>query len=101
MRILTSVKRRHWGDSWVARDDDTHFYSDDPMGEGRTEAEAVTDLLEKLGYPKIVTEDQYFGWVATTEDYDGPGSPIGCGKTEQAAIDDLMQILEEKTCSLK
>ena len=48
MRILTSVKRRHWGDSWKAWDDDTHFYSDDPMGEGRTEAEAVENLLEIL-----------------------------------------------------
>ena len=48
MRILTSVKRRHWGDSWKAVDDDTHFYSDDPMGEGKTEAEAVQDLQEQL-----------------------------------------------------
>ena len=48
MRILTSVKLRHWGASWKAVDDDTHFYSDDPMGEGQTEAEAVENLLEIL-----------------------------------------------------
>ena len=48
MRIRTSVIRRHWGDSWYAVDDDTHFYSDDPMGQGRTEAEAIEDLQEQI-----------------------------------------------------
>ncbi|CAN5817451.1 hypothetical protein BH20PSE1_BH20PSE1_01510 [soil metagenome] len=34
-----------------------------------------------------------FDWTAVTENYDGPGSPIGYGATEQEAIDDLsMQI---------
>jgi hypothetical protein len=28
--------------------------------------------------------------------YDGPGSPIGMGKTEQEAIDDLKEQLTEK-----
>ena len=46
--------------------------------------------------PKIVTQDQYFGWIATTENYNGPGSPIGIGKTEQQAIDDLKEILADR-----
>ena len=48
MRILTNVKRRHWGDSWTAVDDDTHYYSDDPMGQGPTEESAIEDLMELL-----------------------------------------------------
>jgi len=40
---------------------------------------------------KIHTQDQFFGWVATTDDYDGPGSLIGTGATEQEAIDSLME----------
>ena len=47
---------------------------------------------------KIVTSEQIPGhWVAVDDDtYDGPGSPIGSGSTEQAAIDDLMEQLEER-----
>jgi len=48
MRILTSVKRRHWGDSWTAVDVDTHYYSDDPVGRGRTEQDAVDDLMQQF-----------------------------------------------------
>ena len=48
MRILTSVKRRHWGDSWTAVDDDDYYQVGDPMGRGRTEAEAIQDLQEQL-----------------------------------------------------
>ena len=48
------------------------------------------------GTLKIVTQDQYFRWVATTENYDGPGSPIGMGNTEQQAIDDLKEILADR-----
>lgn len=39
-------------------------------------------------------------WSAVTDDYDGaPDShcPIGTGPTEQAAIDDLMEQIEEST----
>jgi hypothetical protein len=43
--------------------------------------------------PKIVTQDQYFGWVAHLDNYGGPGDPIGAGPTEQAAIDALNEIL--------
>lgn len=35
-------------------------------------------------------------WLAVDDDtYDGPGSPIGCGATEQEAIDDLKDQLED------
>lgn len=44
---------------------------------------------------KLVTEDQFYGWVATTDQYDGPGSPIGSGSTEQEAVGDLLEILED------
>ena len=43
----------------------------------------------------VKTEFQVYGWVAVDDDtYDGPGSPIGRGPTEQKAIDDLMEELE-------
>lgn len=33
-----------------------------------------------------------FDWQAVDDNtYDGPGSPIGHGKTEQEAIDDLLE----------
>lgn len=44
---------------------------------------------------KLVTEDQFYGWVATTDNYDGPGSPLGSGSTEQEAVGDLLEILED------
>jgi hypothetical protein len=49
---------------------------------------------------KIRTEEQLPGcWVAYDEDtYDGPGSPIGSStRSEQEAIDDLMDQLEDQT----
>ncbi len=33
-----------------------------------------------------------FDWCATYDNYDGPGSPIGHGATEQEAIDNLKEI---------
>ena len=40
----------------------------------------------------ITTQDQYFGWVAVFRDeYDGPGSLIGIGFTEEAAIAHLIE----------
>lgn len=47
-------------------------------------------------YPPIPIRD--FDWSAIDDDtYDGPGSPIGTGRTEQDAIADLMgQIEDEK-----
>lgn len=48
--------------------------------------------------PKIRTDnifppipDRRFDWQAVFEDYE-PGGPIGYGRTEQAAIDDLLSI---------
>jgi len=35
-----------------------------------------------------------FDWQATDDDYE-PGDPIGYGPTEQAAIEDLKQQIEE------
>lgn len=50
---------------------------------------------------KIITEfvhppipDRSCDWSAVTDDYDGPGSPIGRGRTEAAAIADLKDRLE-------
>lgn len=44
---------------------------------------------------KLCTEDQFYGWVATTDQYDGPGSPIGSGRTETEATTHLLEILED------
>jgi hypothetical protein len=45
-------------------------------------------------YPPIPVRD--FDWSAVDDDtYDGPGSPIGTGATEQAAIADLLQQIGE------
>jgi hypothetical protein len=51
---------------------------------------------------KIVTEhvyppipDRSSDWSAVTENYDGPGSPIGWGPTEAAAISDLEEKLDD------
>jgi hypothetical protein len=41
--------------------------------------------------------DRRFDWVAVDDDtYDGPGSPIGEGPTEGAAIKDLMEQLSDE-----
>jgi hypothetical protein len=38
-----------------------------------------------------------FDWMAVDDDtYDGPGSPIGLGATEQEAIADLLDQLEDQ-----
>jgi hypothetical protein len=38
-----------------------------------------------------------FDWTAIDDDtYDGLGSPVGTGPTEQAAIEDLMEQIAEK-----
>jgi hypothetical protein len=45
-------------------------------------------------YPPI--PDRSMDWSAVDDDtYDGPGSPIGRGPTEEAAITDLMERLGE------
>lgn len=46
-------------------------------------------------YPPI--PDRRFDWSAVDDDsYDGHGSPIGYGRTEQEAIDDLKEQLAER-----
>jgi hypothetical protein len=45
-------------------------------------------------YPPIPIRD--FDWSAVDDDtYDGEGCPIGYGRTEEAAIADLKQQIEE------
>lgn len=46
----------------------------------------------------IRTEEQLPGcWVAVDDDtYDGPPAPIGTGFSEQEAIDDLLDQLEDE-----
>lgn len=46
---------------------------------------------------KIKTTEQFpKQWVAIDDDtYDGPGSPIGQGPTEIAAIRDLLDVIED------
>ncbi len=47
---------------------------------------------------KIVTEEAYPGqwWAVDDDTYDGPGSLIGRGNTQQEAIEDLKEQIEEK-----
>lgn len=45
-------------------------------------------------YPPIPIRS--FDWSAVDDNtYDGPGSPIGWGPTEQAAIDDLLEQIQD------
>lgn len=41
--------------------------------------------------------DRNCDWQATMDDYE-PGCPIGRGRTESEAIEDLMEQMGEKTC---
>ena len=44
-----------------------------------------------------MTNFQYMRWVAVDDDtFDGPGSPLGTGQTEQEAIEDLKEQLAER-----
>ena len=46
-------------------------------------------------FPPI--SDRRFDWSAVDDDnYDGPGSPIGYGRTEEEAIADLLEQIEER-----
>ena len=49
-------------------------------------------IITKFDPPPIGTRQ--FDWTALTEDYD-LGSPIGYGRTEEEAIADLKEQLEE------
>jgi hypothetical protein len=51
---------------------------------------AAMNVRTEFVYPPI--PDRRFDWSAVDDDtYDGPGSPIGTGPTEEAAIADLME----------
>ena len=54
-------------------------------------------IVTSYGYPPIGV--RWFDWSAHLDDYDGaPDSgwqPVGHGETEQQAIDDLKQQIEE------
>jgi hypothetical protein len=46
-------------------------------------------------YPPI--PDRRFDWCAVDDStFDGPGCPVGYGATEQEAIDDLMQQVDDE-----
>jgi hypothetical protein len=57
-----------------------------PIGNTRDQMKIVTSHI----YPPIPT--RAFDWCATFDNYDGPGSPIGYGSTEQEAIENLKEI---------
>jgi hypothetical protein len=45
---------------------------------------------------KIVTHHRDFHWTAVTDQYRGPGSPIGSGSTEEVAVANLMAQLSDE-----
>jgi hypothetical protein len=52
-------------------------------------------IKTNFDYPPV--PDRRFDWSAIDDDtYDGPGSPVGYGETEVAAIDDLLAQLQER-----
>lgn len=56
---------------------------------------AYQPTLQLAVYPDrgpIATEPAYVGWTAVRDDsYDGPGSPIGHGRTREEAITSLLE----------
>lgn len=51
----------------------------------------------RVGDVNVCTVLQGSGWVAFDDDsYDGPGSPIGSGRTEAEAIEDLHEQLADR-----
>lgn len=60
----------------------------------RAEVLARIELATRHVFPPI--PDRRFDWSAVDRDtYDGEGSPIGWGRTEQDAIDDLLSQLTD------
>ena len=51
-------------------------------------------IITEYVYPPIPIRD--FDWSAVTDSYE-PGDAHGTGRTEQAAIADLLEQLEERT----
>ena len=60
----------------------------------RADIRAKINVRTENVYPPIPIRD--WDWSAVDDNtYDGPGNPIGWGRTEKAAIDDLVeQIIE-------
>jgi hypothetical protein len=61
----------------------------------------MSDTRPGKNEPKIITRHdpppipiRCFDWSAVTDNYDGPGSPIGHGATEEEAVADLKEQLE-------
>jgi hypothetical protein len=54
-------------------------------------------IIAKYDPPPI--PDRRFDWYAVTDEYDGPGSPIGHGRTEEEAVADLRQQLDDEEWS--
>lgn len=52
-----------------------------------------TAIRTHYEFPPI--PERNFDWIATTDDYE-PGHPYGHGRTEQEAIDDLREQLDEE-----
>lgn len=61
-------------------------------------AEAEAKIGEKIithhEYPPI--PDRQFDWSAVTDNYDGEGSPIGWGRCESDAVEDLVAVIEDR-----
>ena len=56
----------------------------------------VVNVATSYEYPPIPIRD--FDWSAIDYDtFDGEGSPSGSGRTEEAAISDLIEQLKERT----
>jgi hypothetical protein len=79
-----------------------HFHETHPtLAAGLSLAAARFFRLAKVGFPAIKTEFVYppipprdFDWSAVTDNYE-PGHAIGRGRTEGAAIEDLLSQLED------
>jgi hypothetical protein len=65
--------------------------ADEFLGPGPNKREPR--IITRFVYPPIA--DRRFDYSSVTEDYDGPGSPIGYGATREAAIRDLLDQFEE------
>jgi len=63
----------------------------------RKKSQGVTVQIKTTYWPKPIPTDK-FDWSAIDDaTYDGPGCPMGTGTTEQEAIADLMEQLEESS----
>lgn len=53
-------------------------------------------IAVKTDYWQKPIPDRRFDWIATLDSYDGPGSPIGNGRTEAEALEDLAMTILNK-----